>query len=233
MNLYLLVEGRQTERRVYREWLAHAMPPLKEVNRIQDLVADNFLIISGGGYPSCLDRIRGTLRDIRDHEHPVDHYLVCIDAEEDPYEQRLAAVQQVVTETALREGVLSRHPGLGLHVIVQNCCIETWFLGHARMLKRNPDSATLAAWKRQFDVSLDDPEDLPALDGYITRASFHLAYLKEMLAEHGKRYSKEHPGVVTERGYLQALRERCTTTGHLRSLNRLFGVLHECDASLP
>ena len=82
-------------------------------------------------------------------------------------------------------------------------------------------------------MSQDNPEEMPAPEGYTTRASFHLAYLKEMLAEHGKRYSKEHPGVVTDRSYLQALRERCTTTGHLRSLSGLFGVLHECGATLP
>jgi hypothetical protein len=74
---------------------------------------------------------------------------------------------------------------------------------------------------------------MAAPDGYINRASFHLAYLREMLAEHGMRYSKEHPGAVTQREYLKALRRRCLTTTHLRSLDVLFGVLEGCRAMWP
>ncbi len=57
--------------------------------------------------------------------------------------------------------------------------------------------------------------------GFVTRQSFHEAYLKEMLAEQGKSYSKSHPGVVLENNYLASLRDRWATTSHLRSLKRL------------
>jgi hypothetical protein len=233
MNLYLLVEGRRTERKVYREWISRVLPSLQEVDRIQDIVADHLLILTGGGYPSCLNRIRATLEDIRNHDRPIDHYLLCIDAEEDPYDQRLAALENAVEAAAAEVRVRERQPQINIHIIVQNCCIETWFLGHTRMLKRNPTSSTLATWKRRFDVSVEDPEAMPAAEGYITRASFHLAYLKEMLSEHGKRYSKEHPGVVTDLDYFKALRDRCRTTMHLHSLEMLLRVLDDCGAAWP
>ncbi len=61
--------------------------------------------------------------------------------------------------------------------------------------------------------------------GYVTRASFHLAYLKAMLTERGRSYSKQHPGIVLDPSYLVALEERCARTGHLMSLGRLFEAL--------
>jgi len=66
---------------------------------------------------------------------------------------------------------------------------------------------------------------MAAPPGYQTKASFHLAYLKEMLAEQNKSYSKTRPGVVVEPNYLEALRHRCANTLHLRSLHRLFQIL--------
>ncbi|MFS8066349.1 MAG: hypothetical protein ACMG6S_08245, partial [Byssovorax sp.] len=51
-------------------------------------------------------------------------------------------------------------------------------------------------------------------------------YLQEMLLEQSPelRYSKTRPGRVLDKDYLDALRERVTSTGHLRSLQKLFMV---------
>jgi hypothetical protein len=45
-----------------------------------------------------------------------------------------------------------------------------------------------------------------------------------MLRERGLKYSKTHPGVTAEKDYLEALRHRCETTGHLPSLKRLLDI---------
>lgn len=127
-------------------------------------------------------------------------------------------------EAAEKTSVRQKKPQLELHVIVQHCCIETWFLGHRKMLRRSPMSPRLAALKRFYDVSEADPELMDKPEGYLTRASFHLEYLKEMLRERDKSYSKDHPGVVCAPDYFDALRERCATTGHLASLSNLLST---------
>ena len=221
MSLYLLVEGDCTEPRIYRAWIEHTFPGLTAADRVDRIGPSSYFIFRGNGYPSCLRRIGNALADIRDHAR-VDHFFVCVDAEERSYDERIAEVQAALEEQARQTGVLSTVPHLTCHVIVQHCCIETWLLGHARMLRRNPESTRLVEMKAFHDVSTDDPEQMGRPTGYLTRASFHLTYLQEMLREQGKSYTKKNPGVVLEPNYLQALRQRCASTGHLASLQRLF-----------
>jgi len=75
------------------------------------------------------------------------------------------------------------------------------------------------------DVSVDDPEQMETYPGYVTRASFHLAYLKAMLAERSHQYTKQRPRVVLEPSYFEALRTRCARTGHMQSFQRLLEAL--------
>jgi hypothetical protein len=222
MNLCLLVEGRHTERRVYESWIGHTFPGLHLVRRLSELTQDSYLILSGYGNPAYLVRIPALLAEIANY--PVDHFFVCVDAEEEPYTAVFAPVRQAVDEAERASGIHQRRPRFRSHVIIQNCCIETWFLGHDRMLRRNPTSPKLAELKRFYDVSSDDPEDMGKPSGYTTRAQFHLEYLREMLHEQGKVYSKLNPGVVLEANYLDALRRRCASTGHLPSLQVLLST---------
>ncbi|WP_437905759.1 hypothetical protein WME95_47205 [Sorangium sp. So ce327] len=73
-------------------------------------------------------------------------------------------------------------------------------------------------------MSTDDPERMGTYPGYVTRASFHLAYLKAMLIERSHRYTKQRPGVVIEPSYFEALRARCARTGHIQSFRRLLSA---------
>lgn len=223
MNLYLLVEGNRTEPKVYSAWMEHALPALQKVDRLSDVQDHNVFIFRGGGYPSYLRRIRNALSDIRDHGS-FDHFLVCVDAEEKEHDERLIEVSSALEEAVADTQVLARCPGLGRHVVIQNCCIETWLLGHRKMLRRNPQSTKLVAMKSFYDVSEGCPEHMTAMPGYVTRMSFHLDYLKEMLAEQGRPYSKEHPGIVMDKSYFDALAGRCAETDHLPSLKRLLDV---------
>lgn len=232
MNLYFLVEGDRTETKLYRRWLRHSFPQLREVQLAADLTGDCFFIISGGGYPRYMQRgsarpddvrggIRDSLLDIRDNP-AVDHFFICIDSEDKSYEEKLTEIAAELEKAERETRVRDRNPHFESHIIVQHCCIETWFLGNRVMMTRNPTSADLLRFQRFFDVRTDDPERMGTLDGYATRASFHLAYLKAMLLEKSPnlRYSKQNPGEVLESHYLDALRERCTD-GDLGSLRVL------------
>lgn len=92
-------------------------------------------------------------------------------------------------------------------------------------MRAGPQSRELVDFKRFFDVSADDPEQMGAYPGYVTRQSFHEAYLKAMLAERGHRYTKQRPRVVLEPSYFEAVRTRCTPTGHLASFQKLLDAL--------
>ncbi len=168
-------------------------------------------MISGFGYPQLLKRVGEIITDIKTHG-AIDHFFVCLDAEEEPPETRLRIVEQYIV------GNPSKTP---CHIIIHNCWIETWFLGNGPMMRRNPQSEKLRKWKAFYDVSRDCPEFMTAFASYRIRAQFHEDYLEERLLERGLRYSKKFPGPVQEEAYLRSLVERHEQTSHLQSFGRL------------
>jgi len=211
VNLYLLVEGRRTEKKVYRTWIEHVFPHLRQVQRIEDIKSHHFLILAGYGYPSYLQRIPTALADIEAHGH-IDHFLICVDAEEDTVEAKKNEIQEII-----RLGPYFH----SCHVIVHNCCMETWFLGNTKMRRRYPHSTRLRELIGFYDVSRQDPEQMGTPPKYEIRAQFHEEYLKEMFREQGLIYNKSRPAVVTESHYLKALVDRNTRTNHLQTFGHL------------
>ncbi len=223
MNLYFLVEGRSTEPKVYKEWVKHVFPHLRHVGDIADVTTDCYCIVKGGGIPSILKRLHAALAELGDYP-TIDHFFLCVDSEAMPYDAAVQQWQLALENATHATAVISKLPRLQIHLVVQHCCIETWFLGHDKMLRRAPSSLRLVEMKRFYDVSKNDPERMDCPGGYVTKASFHVAYLKEMLRERAKDYSKDHPGVVRAHDYFEALCRRCESTGHLKSLSRLLGI---------
>lgn len=214
MNLYFFLEGRRTEPKVYRAWARHVFPQLTEVGIISEVRQDNYLLVSGFGYPQLLSRVDEILADIKQHGG-VDHFFVCLDAEEDLPEDRAQKV----------EGRVARKlPSTFHHIIIHNCCIETWFLGNSRVMRRNPQRERLRKFKEFYDVRVNCPELMGCPARYRVKAHFHLDYLKEMMLEKGLSYTKENPREVQKRTYLAALTQRHEKTGHLESFGRLVAV---------
>jgi hypothetical protein len=226
VNLYFLVEGDRTEKKLYRHWIRHALPHLSEVGLVADLIGDRFYIISGGGYPSYVDRIHDSLLDLKD-QPAVEHFFICIDSEELSYAAKLAEISDELARAERATRVRDCNPYFRSHVIVQHCCAETWFLGNRSMMTRHPSSPKLRSFQRFFDVRTDDPENMGCLPGYTTRASFHEQYLKAMLLEKNPQlhYTKRNPGDVLQLHYFDALRERCAA-GDLASLRVLLDTWH-------
>ena len=211
MNLYFLVEGRRTEKKVYRAWIHHVFPDLREAATIEEVESNHFFLIHGGGYPLYCSRIPAALEDIVRHG-VIDGFSICIDAEGYSVESKMNEINKITSEAS---------PFPNCHVIVHNCCMETWFLGYRKMLRRNPQREQLRAFKQFYDVSREDPEQMGCPPEYEFRAQFHVTYLKEMLRERGLSYTKSRPGCVTEKHYFNALVERNAQTGHLNSFRRL------------
>ncbi len=222
MNLCFFLEGRRTEPKVYRAWVKPVFPQLTEVGIISDVQRDNYLLISGYGYPQLLNRVDEILVDITRHGG-IDHFFICLDAEDDPPEDRAREI----------ETRLARKPSNTLHhIIIHNCCIETWFLGNSRLMKKNPQSERLRRFKEFYDVSVKCPELMECPAGYGVKAHFHLDYLKEMMIEKGLSYTKENPREVQKRTYLAALAKRHDKTGHLESFGWLVGAWRTLGGAL-
>lgn len=224
MNLYFLLEGERTEKRIYRAWLSHAFPELRFVDVPEAMNENCVLMISGRGYPQYLQRLDQVLDDIdRIVKNRVDHLFICVDAEETSFEAKLAEVEEHVKQAA---------PVVRTSVIVQMCCIETWLLGNRRFVRSQPQTEKLRRFQSFYDVRDLDPESMPAMPPRPLRAPFHLEYLQAVCRERGLSYTKKRPGATLEPHYLEALIERHRQTGHLPSFGRLLRAWQELGTRL-
>jgi hypothetical protein len=222
VNLYFMVEGETTEKKVYRSWIEKAFPALRKAERLEDVWQNTYRLFSINGNTDRVDNINRALNEIAAHNAiaanegrgSFDGLFICLDAEDATVELKTQQIQQL---TASCPSPTQCYP------IVHNCCIETWFLGNRPMMKRqNVERQQLREWKQFYDVSEACPEFMGKPSTYTrTKAWFHHDYLKEMLAERGISYSKKNPGVVQEREYLEALIERHQSNGHLQSFGTL------------
>jgi hypothetical protein len=63
MNILFVVEGKRTEKKIYKKWIKYVQPGLEFVPTITDLIRNNFTIISGGGYPGYYEVIKNSILD--------------------------------------------------------------------------------------------------------------------------------------------------------------------------
>lgn len=212
MNIYFLVEGRRTERKVYPKWLSHLLPELTEVNDAFAIDKKQFYIFNGNGYPSILNNHLKNAVDDVNAIGKFKYLVLCIDADEVEVDFRIREVNDFMTAEQI-----DLNGNTKFVLIVQNRCFETWCLGNRKVYKRNPTAETLRTYMEFYDVSKDDPEVMGKLDDFATHAQFHAAYLKEMLSERNIRYTKKNPNGVTAVTYLQELIERHNNTNHIKT----------------
>ncbi len=227
MNIYFLVEGKRTEKKVYPKWLSILVPKLTEVNDPYSVSKNNYYLFSGNGFPSLLhNHLTNSVLDVN-AIGDFDYFAICLDADECSVEER----KQEVIDFMNTEGVaLSAKTKFIL--IVQNKCIETWLLGNMKVFKRNPHSPELREYISFYDVSKQDPELMNNSGDFETTAQFHESYLKELLLERNIQYTKKNPRGVTEQAYLQQLIHRTEKTEHIRSFAYFLEFCDEINNSI-
>ena len=202
MNVYFLVEGKRTEVKVYPAWLSHLVPELQRVESPDRVTINNYFLVSGEGYPSLLyDHLPNSIEDIKTFGK-YDYLAVCLDAEENTVEETRKEVEEFLADKNIKLGKTK------LVLIIQNRCIETWFLGNRRIYSKNPQSKPLLDYTRHYDVSVDDPETMQKYAGFNTHAAFHEAYLKALFEAKNICYTKKRPGDVVKPFYLEELISR-------------------------
>lgn len=203
MNLYFLVEGRRTEKKVYPKWLSYLLPELTRVDSWDEVNENNYYLISAQGYPSIIyDSIPDAIADINSNQK-YDYFVVCLDADENTVDEIKNEIYNFIYAEKLELKTAE------MEIVVQNRCIETWFLSNRKIYTRNPSSQPLLDYTRYYNVSVHDPELMPNYDGErFNHARFHLAYLQAIFEARSIRYSKKYPSEVLEEYYLNELLKR-------------------------
>lgn len=203
MNLYILVEGKQTERRLYPSWLASISPSLKKVDSLSSLNENNFYLISGEGYPRMIDvALVNSLKDIRQFPN-ISNFWIVMDSEGSEVSEK----RQYVLSRIEEAGIDINH--CTVDIIIQDPCIETWGLGNKIICSKNKLEAAFTPFYKHYDVNSSDPEKMQKPDDYEgSIAKYHESYLKSMLALRNATYTKKNPAALMEPSYLQQLVDR-------------------------
>ena len=212
MNLYIVVEGEKTEYQLYPKWLSYLVPELSQVYSYKDVIQNNFYIFSGQGIPAIYNHVANAIRDINSFQH-YNYLIICLDSDELSVENR----KKRLLKHLEHEGV-TLNENCQLEIIVQNKCIETWFLGNRKVYKRNPEGKNFKIYSTFYNVELNDPELMPNFRGFFRTAQFHEAYLRVMLKEYNIKYRKSRPKEVLEEKYFNELLKRIEDLpDHLKS----------------
>lgn len=210
MNVYILVEGKRTEKKIYPKWLSILAPDLIKINYVEEALSNNYYLISGEGFPSLLHHLENAINEVNEL-NKYDYLVVCLDTEETSCEERNIEIKDYLSK---RNIILK---SAELVIIAQNPCFETWFLGNRKMFKRNPQNSTLCDYIKYYNIQTNDPELMSAYDAGNTKAQFHASYLREIFRERNIVYTKKNPGDVGEDFFLRELINRNLETGHIPS----------------
>lgn len=212
MNIYFLVEGRSTEKKLYPKWLKYYIPELKQVKFYEQVKHNNYYLISGNGYPLIIhDGIPNAVQKIQETGN-YDYFVICVDADEDTVIERKKYIHDFIVSEKIELGKTE------LILIIQNRCIETWLLGNRKIFNsKQPQESPLLDYVNYYDVSQNDPE---IMGKYVLKnhANFHEAYLKEIFRAKNLSYTKKHPGETQEKYHFEELLKRINNqSNHLQT----------------
>jgi hypothetical protein len=167
--------------------------------------SNNYYLISAGGYPAIYDNIlEPAIEEINDIKK-YDYLVICLDAEENSVDYMQQEVRAKIEELSTTKNICLENTKL--KIVIQNRCIETWFLGNTKIYARQPQSQRLLDYIRYYDVSRECPELMGKYESAV-HAHFHEDYLKELFMAKTMQYSKTKPRAVQEEYYLQELQSR-------------------------
>lgn len=220
MNLYFILEGDKTEVILYPQWIEYVLTNYSKVNFENEATENSYYIFSGGGIPSIYNHTVNAIKNINDN--PIyDKLIVCLDGEEIGVEARLNEIKSYIDKSGVK-----LTESCEIHFVIQNICIETWFLGNRKIVKKIPEGLKLREFLAHYDVTENDPELMNKIDSYRNKAHFHYSYFREILKEHNLTYSKSKPKVVMEKTYFEQLEKRTKDTEHIPTFKQLLDLLY-------
>jgi hypothetical protein len=221
MNIYFLVEGNSTEKKIYPRWLNYLIPELTQVKYHDEVVKNNYYLISGEGYPAILhDGLDNAIDKIKE-VNKYDYLVICVDVDEETTEERYNYIINFINEKKLDLGSTK------IKIILQNRCIETWLLGNKKIFdSRQPKQPPLSEYVDYYDVFQKDPELMGAFN-LRNHADFHCQYLKEIFKVKNISYTKKNPSDAKEKYYLEQLEKRIKeNVGHLKTFQEFINFCY-------
>ena len=230
MNCYFVFEGK-TELHTYRAWLRELLPHLSEVNSLDMVQNNHYYTESDYGLPHSFKVAANAIQDINESNTPYDYLVLFIDADRLTIAERMKEANEKIAEHLKNMPFQTLPEGCQFRIIVQKVCIETWFLGNRTFFVRTPQSELLRKYITHFDVSEDNPEEMPLLatTGCKTNAEFHERYLYEIFKERlNIGYLKARPKEVIAPYFLQQLQQRCKDSPtHLVTFQEFLALCQE------
>ena len=208
MNIYIVTEG-ICEKNIYISWIPLLNHTLSNVEKIQEIKNNNFIIYSGDGYPQYFEMIDCAIEDVNNLGN-VDRLVICIDSEEMSYNEKYDEIS---------EHIRSKKCIAEIKIVIQFFCFETWALGNRKIVPHKPKTEIVKEYKEYFDVSNNNPELLP---GYspenLNRAQFSEKYLRKLLNDKGHlSYNKSNPHYVKHPNFYKEVKKRHIETKHIMS----------------
>lgn len=220
MNLYFILEGEKTEVLLYPKWIEYVLPDYSQIDFETEATENSYYIFSGGGIPSIYNHTINAIKNINDN--PIyDKLIVCLDGEEIGVDARIAEIKNHINDSGVELTASCE-----IHFVVQNICIETWFLGNRKIVKKVPEGLKLREFLNHYNITEEDPEIMDKMDLYRNKAHFHYSYFREILKEHNLTYRKSKPTVVMEKTYFEQLEIRVDDTEHLPTFKQLVDLLY-------
>lgn len=234
MNLAFLVEGR-TELKLYPIWVNHlSSTPLTECTTgYQDVVTNQFTIFNVEGIGKMSREIPAVVNSII--ANPVfDYFVIVVDADDSSTANSITLIENVIYDSST-----PRLPAnCKVKIIVQQVCIETWFIGHTDHFltcKASHDRGVLS-FIAEYDAENNDPElmsnnrlvDMPSKPKIKTIGAYHVTYLKKMLSGANRtwKYGKTTAHNLIDIPYFQRLEQRLTETPtHLQTFSNMVNFL--------
>jgi len=121
MNLYIIVEG-VAEKKIFPSWIKILRPELKQVFTVSQVINNNYLLISGNGFPSYYDHIENAIDTINSTKK-FNKLIISIDSEEQTKMEKYEEVSNFLLKNSCKSDI---------HIIVQHFCLETWLLGNRK-----------------------------------------------------------------------------------------------------
>lgn len=219
MNLYILVEGRQTERKVYPAWLELLSPHMSKIDSPANVDENNFFLISGEGYPKLLDiALHNCLKDIKS-SGKFNSFWIVLDTDGQSMQERGDDILNRITLSGIDIG------DCAVEIIFQNPCIETWGLGNKSIISKNQLHGNLNDCYHFYDVSANDPELMAKPDNFNgTIANFHEFYLKAMFTQVNMNYSKTRPHALSDKSTVAGMISRINEGDHLGTFKKFYNL---------
>lgn len=227
MNLYIIVEGRRTEKKVYPAWLSHLIPSLSPVNWAYQVEKNNYFLFNGNGFPALLhNHLKNSIDEVNELKK-FNYLALILDVDESTVEERINEVNEF-----LEENNIELNSNAELVIIPQNRCIESWFLGNKKVFKLNPQNSDLAQYIQFYNVKANDPEKMGIYSNFNTHSQFHAEYCTEFLRERNIRYSKNRPNGVVDKNYLESLILRNQETEHIKSFKKFIDFCEKVKSEI-